>query len=483
MGFALLDNSTLPEDVLQQTTTIKQKSEKHKVVMLIQEQEKSPMESPLTESGQWTDTGISTGELSGKVAKPTTLEGLDSSMNIDTEGDLSEISPMKDEEIVDSHSTEVEDTVMTQVSTVEQTSEKTQEVSTSPMAQELGQDKALSPMSQPEVIDASTQESKEVQDVKLSPILFLQSIGTSPILPESKDIVETGSSPPKTLMINTTTSPTKEDDKASPKSPEVPSESLEFEMSVTDDEVSKTSEALVEEQKVESKVEEVKESKVEIEKKVVIEDIEQTTVTESEQIKIEKSQETEMVQKTEITEVQIEPEMEAKVMIESPQIKDQEYEIPIVKDEEGASKPIVDKDELGHAVTIEEIEDNDKEAVKDDDDVQAMQIDECIEDMKVDQIESIQKVSEQHIEVKEDKVEAVIDTGEEKEVIEPIEIQEVKESEPKIEKVVETKESDIGIEESFEVIESVTEVKEVIETTKSTELEESKKAEAVFMAH
>ena len=38
MGFALLDNSTLPEDVLQQTTTIKQKSEKHKVVMLIQEQ-------------------------------------------------------------------------------------------------------------------------------------------------------------------------------------------------------------------------------------------------------------------------------------------------------------------------------------------------------------------------------------------------------------------------------------------------------------
>ena len=107
--------------------------------MLIQEQQKSPMESPLTESGQWTDTGISTGELSGKVAKPTTLEGLDSSINIDTEGDLSEISPMKDEEIVDSHSTEVEDTIMTYVSlpsTIESKptdlqDQKTQEVSTS----------------------------------------------------------------------------------------------------------------------------------------------------------------------------------------------------------------------------------------------------------------------------------------------------------------------------------------------------------------
>ena len=204
MGLALLDNSTLPEDVLQSQTTTFKKSEKHKVVMLIQEQQKSPMESPLTESGQWTDTGISTGDLSGKVAKPTTLEGLDSSINIDTEGDLSEISPMKDEEIVDSHSTEVEDTIMTHVSlpsTIESRidlqDQKTHEVSTSPMSVDGGQDKALSPMSQPEVIDASTQESKEVQDVKLSPILFLQSIGTSPILVEAKDI-ETTSSPPTT---------------------------------------------------------------------------------------------------------------------------------------------------------------------------------------------------------------------------------------------------------------------------------------------
>ena len=68
------------------------------------------------------------------------------------------------------------------------------------MSVDVGQDKALSPMSQPEVIDASTQESKEVQDVKLSPILFLQSIGTSPILVEAKDLIET--SPPKTLLIN-----------------------------------------------------------------------------------------------------------------------------------------------------------------------------------------------------------------------------------------------------------------------------------------
>ena len=440
MGLALLDNSTLPEDILQsQTTTTFKKSEKHKVVMLIQEQQKSPMESPLTESGQWTDTGISTGELSGKVAKPTTLEGLDSSINIDTEGDLSEISPMKDEEIVDSHSTEVEDTIMTYVSlpsTIESKpidlqDQKTQEVSTSPMSVDGGQDKALSPMSQPEVFDASTQESKEVQDVKLSPILFLQSIGTSPILIEAKDIIETASSPPKTLSINTATSPTKEDDKASPKSPEVPSESLEFEISMTDDEVSKTSEALIDVQKVEvqeTKIEtevevetlDTKEPEIEVvEQPKLIEEIEvkveQTTLEES-VTEIDKTESTQVTEpevqleqespkevkeleqietiehaehieheemmvheKTEITEVQnIEKEMEVKeevMTIESPEIKEHEtIEIPFVKDVEGAIKTTGDKsvmkqdddkgNEIDHAVTIEEIDDDRKESVK-----------------------------------------------------------------------------------------------------------------------
>ena len=72
--------------------------EKHKLITLIQEQDKSPMDSPMTDSGAGGLTdytgGTSTG--SGKIRnKPTTLDCLDSS-NIDTEGDLSEMSPAND---------------------------------------------------------------------------------------------------------------------------------------------------------------------------------------------------------------------------------------------------------------------------------------------------------------------------------------------------------------------------------------------------
>ena len=224
--------------------------------MLVQQEERSPMDSPLTESGQWTDTGISTGELSGgKLAKPTTLEGLDSS-NIDTEGDLSEFSPMNNEELVDSHSTE--DT--THVSAIENKQKpfaveesQIKEASTSPISAMKTEtnDKAMSPMSQifPESTDVGTQENimKESCDVKLSPILFQQTVATSPIVSDAKVFADAASSPPKLLLISAATSPTEvlrstSPEVTKPSSPEVVSESLEFEISMTDDDGSKASE-------------------------------------------------------------------------------------------------------------------------------------------------------------------------------------------------------------------------------------------------
>ena len=278
VGFALLDNVTILEEMTfirdEKTTSSKTTHEqaatklthveKHKFVMLVQQEEqKSPMsmESPLTESGQWTDTGISTGDLSGKLAKPTTLEGLDSS-NIDTEGDMSEMrdsvemSPINNEEMMDhSHSTEDTTQETTAYPAVEESSVKeiikesnVKEVSTSPMMDPIQtNDKAMSPMSQtyPECSDASTQQNimRESCDVKLSPILFQQSAATSPIVTESKVFADAASSPPKSLqLVHTATSPTAEDALQKAPSPEVVSESLDFEMSMTDDEISKTSE-------------------------------------------------------------------------------------------------------------------------------------------------------------------------------------------------------------------------------------------------
>ena len=60
------------------------------------------MENPLTESGQWIDTGISgisgnTGSNS-KLSKPNQLDFQDASINTDMD-DISEISPMNNEEI------------------------------------------------------------------------------------------------------------------------------------------------------------------------------------------------------------------------------------------------------------------------------------------------------------------------------------------------------------------------------------------------
>jgi hypothetical protein len=278
VGFALLDNVTILEEMTfirdEKTTSSKTTNEqaatklthveKHKFVMLVQQEEqKSPMsmESPLTESGQWTDTGISTGDLSGKLAKPTTLEGLDSS-NIDTEGDMSEMrdsvemSPINNEEMMDhSHSTEDTTQETTAYPVVEESSVKEiikestmKEVSTSPMMAPIQtNDKAMSPMSQtyPECSDASTQQNimRESCDVKLSPILFQQSAATSPIVTESKEFADAASSPPKSLqLVHTATSPTADDALPKAPSPEVVSESLDFEMSMTDDEISKTSE-------------------------------------------------------------------------------------------------------------------------------------------------------------------------------------------------------------------------------------------------
>ena len=64
-------------------TSSKKKSfpEKHRLISLVMEQEGSQMESPMTESGQWSDTGISgisgntgdTGSMS-KLSKPNQLD-------------------------------------------------------------------------------------------------------------------------------------------------------------------------------------------------------------------------------------------------------------------------------------------------------------------------------------------------------------------------------------------------------------------------
>ena len=309
--FAFEDNlkkpeeTTIPSSSAAATTTILiEKQQQHKLISLIQEQEqKSPMDSPMTDSGAGgllTDNTSAGGtSMSGSIGKlrnkPTTLDCLDSS-NIDTEGDLSEMSPedvqddvLEQEDDQDnaggdySHSMEEEST--TQISYCEErestteksiiknvqmskddvqkvsTSEKvvpTVEAMTSPIGQQnvLAEDKALSPMSQtyPEVTDASTQDFKaEACDVKLSPILFQENVATSPMFedlphphPAPKVLmVDAASSPPmQAILKNVATSPTNNDNEdivSNAASDKVmldetsKQDSFEFEMSMTDD--------------------------------------------------------------------------------------------------------------------------------------------------------------------------------------------------------------------------------------------------------
>ena len=63
--------------------------------MQILEQEGSPIDSPQTTSGLWSDTGISTGDMSNK---PQFLDLQD--VSIGTDADMSEMSPMNLEDVL-----------------------------------------------------------------------------------------------------------------------------------------------------------------------------------------------------------------------------------------------------------------------------------------------------------------------------------------------------------------------------------------------
>ena len=209
----------------------KKKSSQHKIITMVMEQEGSPMESPMTESGQWTDTGISgisghTGDTNSmsKLSKPNQLDLQDASIDTDLD-DLSEMSPMNNEEVSTSqHQT----AAMTSVSS---DSQKTSS-DVNKLAETGTIDKATSPPVEATVTSASSpmvfdtknvvqQEEKGTStqitttcDVNLSPILFTESKATSPMSDQSgPKMVDASSSPPeKVVMTSAATSPPKPTD-------------------------------------------------------------------------------------------------------------------------------------------------------------------------------------------------------------------------------------------------------------------------------
>jgi len=192
-------------------------AEKHKVVMQVIEQESSPLDSPQTTSGQWSDTGISTGEISNK---PLFLDLQDASIGTDV--DMSEMSPMNIEELgKDDHDNE-QSPILSEGSDspkptteIESSLRETTDVGTSPI-KPLHTAVAVSPVKWEDHIfeDKGTDpvESSVITcDVKLSPILFTESKGTSPMSAQGDgpSMVDASSSPPKRNVQSASTSPPK----------------------------------------------------------------------------------------------------------------------------------------------------------------------------------------------------------------------------------------------------------------------------------
>ena len=192
-------------------------AEKHKVVMQVIEQESSPLDSPQTTSGQWSDTGISTGEISNK---PLFLDLQDASIGTDV--DMSEMSPMNIEELgKDDHDNE-QSQILSEGSDspkptteIESSLRETTDVGTSPI-KPLHTAVAVSPIKWEDHIfeDKGTDpvvNSVITCDVKLSPILFTESKGTSPMSAQGDgpSMVDASSSPPKRNVQSASTSPPK----------------------------------------------------------------------------------------------------------------------------------------------------------------------------------------------------------------------------------------------------------------------------------
>ena len=245
-------------------------SSQHKLITLVMEQEGSPMDSPMTESGQWTDTGISgisghtgdTGSMS-KLSKPNQLDLQDASIDTDLD-DLSEMSPMNNEEISTSQqvTTAITESVSSdsqkQITAVTQVEKETTETATSPRPQ-MKSTAACSPM-QFEAKKIIQQEEKSTStpasttcDANLSPILFTENKATSPM--SEPKMVDASSSPPdKVVMTSAATSPPKPSDLQLTKSTSSPTSSkgkgeddekdplsFEFDMDLSaQDEVEKT---------------------------------------------------------------------------------------------------------------------------------------------------------------------------------------------------------------------------------------------------
>lgn len=192
-------------------------TEKRRVVMQVLEQEGSPIDSPQTTSGLWSDTGMSTGDISNK---PQFLDLQD--VSIGTDVDVSEMSPMNIEE----ESGKELDQDLSQVASegtespkpvteIETMPRETSDTATSPV-KPLQSAAAVSPIKwdQPIFEDRGTDPVVKpipTCDVKLSPILFTESKGTSPMSAqgESPSMVDASSSPPKRCVQSAATSPPK----------------------------------------------------------------------------------------------------------------------------------------------------------------------------------------------------------------------------------------------------------------------------------
>lgn len=191
----------------------------HKALMLIQEKESSPMESPLTESAeQWTESGVFTSAdssgpgLQKSSSKPQHLN-IHHDVSFDTEGDLSEMSPMGAEEMAASDQKQLSP-IMSQSSDMHE-----------------------------ETVVHSLDKETDVQslvgtaDANLSPITFTESKATSPMsIPNEKEVtmVDASSSPLKDDALEAMVKQKYEEQKVEQESTKTDIEKMEIPMRIHD---------------------------------------------------------------------------------------------------------------------------------------------------------------------------------------------------------------------------------------------------------
>ena len=160
VGFVEIEKKT--EEKIDKTQLF-QSPTKQRVRMLVQERQSSPQESPLTESGNWTESGICTAADLSSVQKSSKPKLLDLQDSIDTDVEISDMSPMNVEEADNNRLSPIQS----------QSSDSSNVPKAAATAEEIDEKKIV------EEKQTEVSSVRRTSDKKLSPILFTESKGTS----------------------------------------------------------------------------------------------------------------------------------------------------------------------------------------------------------------------------------------------------------------------------------------------------------------